>query len=138
MMDEQMEKSTLTKLYMMHLARQGRRSRFLDHYLLHEGYCQPTQDDYWNEGSMLENLDFLSYSGPVGLLLEVLYKQMTLKAFDDSQDIIDGIMFVQNVIALALWKYRIDVCVELDVFARDFDRLDNLDERRRLYDAKRI
>ena len=69
--------------------------------------------------------------------IEKLYTDAMAKmrgqARSASDDSLDGLAFLQEVVATAMWKYRCDVGDELATFARDFDRLDVPSERDRLY-----
>jgi len=40
--------------------------------------------------------------------------------------------FLQNIVAKALWQYEIELDPNLEIFAREFDRIDDNEERLRL------
>jgi hypothetical protein len=61
-------------------------------------------------------------------------KELGRLPYDRSEETLDGLMFIQEVIATALWKYRCDVGQTLESFARQYDRLDLPLERQRLHD----
>jgi hypothetical protein len=61
-------------------------------------------------------------------------EKMRNLSYDQSSDILNGLMFIQEVVATALWKYHCDVGQFLESFARQFDRLDLPVERQWLYD----
>lgn len=46
--------------------------------------------------------------------------------------IFDDIEFLQQIVASALWKYRLPLSPQLEDFARDFDRIDDESERLRV------
>ncbi|HEY8553262.1 MAG TPA: hypothetical protein VIL43_01830, partial [Burkholderiales bacterium] len=48
-------------------------------------------------------------------------------------DTIEALAFLQETIATALWKHRCNVGKTLESFAREFDRLDVREERKRLH-----
>ncbi|MGQ0595704.1 hypothetical protein [Aquabacterium sp.] len=60
------------------------------------------------------------------------------KSFEQCADILDGLSFLQELVAMALWKYQVDVGERLEGFARNFDRLDVQDERRRLHQEAQL
>jgi hypothetical protein len=59
--------------------------------------------------------------------------EMKVLTFEGSEDILDGLEFIQNVGATALWKFNCDMASEMESFVREFDRLDVIGERERLY-----
>lgn len=69
--------------------------------------------------------------------LEELYvellDEMNNLPYQQSEDILDMLAFIQEISATALWKYHQSVGTLIEKFVRDFDRLDVPDERVRLY-----
>ena len=55
------------------------------------------------------------------------------RSFADCDDALEGLAFLQEVAATALWRYRCVIGDTLSSFAREFDRLDVPGERKRLY-----
>jgi len=56
-------------------------------------------------------------------------------SYSECEKIIDMLAFMQEVLATAIWKHNIKVEMEMENFARDFDRLDVVAERIRLYES---
>jgi hypothetical protein len=78
---------------------------------------------------------FLESSNELEGLLCGLLGDMRDRPFADCNELIDAAAFIQLVAATALWKHRISVGTLLEKFAREFDRLDTVEERRRLHDV---
>ena len=53
--------------------------------------------------------------------------------YQQCDDALEALSFIQEISAAALWKYRLDVGAEIEFFVREFDRLDVPEERVRLY-----
>jgi len=82
---------------------------------------------------MYEELFSLECKGYVLDLLEKLMAEMKVLRFEESGEVLDGLEFVQNVGATALWKFNRSLDSEVESFVREFDRLDVIEERERLY-----
>jgi len=69
--------------------------------------------------------------------IEELYKaamrEMRGRSLSSSEDILEGLVFLQEIVATALWKHQCAVGSTLESFAREFDRLDVRAERERLH-----
>jgi hypothetical protein len=91
-----------------------------------------TVDDRRNEREICQ--DMLEDAAPLDDLFTSLMREMKGRGFDESQDLIDALGSVQVIVTCAMWKHHLTVNRRLEHFARDFDRLDVNDERRRLYD----
>lgn len=55
--------------------------------------------------------------------------------YSQCEKMIDMLAFMQEILAAALWKYNQKVEVDMENFAREFDRLDVEGERVRLYES---
>ena len=55
--------------------------------------------------------------------------------FGESGDFLNAAVFLQDLVATAMWRYHCNVGADLERFTREFDRLDIESERRRLFDA---
>jgi hypothetical protein len=66
--------------------------------------------------------------------LSWLFAELRAISYEQSGQILAGLIFLQWVVADGLWRYRQPVSERLERFTRDNDRLDISDERRRLYD----
>ena len=82
---------------------------------------------------MHEELFSLGCKGYVLSLLKKLMGELKGLRFEESENILDGLEFVQRVSATALWKFNCNLDFELMNFVRGFDRLDTVEERERLY-----
>ncbi|KAA0978049.1 hypothetical protein [Pseudomonas sp. ANT_H12B] len=91
------------------------------------------EDFLRNEPAMYEELFSPGCNGYVLVLLKKLMTEMKELKLEDSGEVLDGIEFIQNVGATALWKFKCDLTAELDSFVREYDRLDVAEERKRLY-----
>gem|GEM_PF-2344291 len=56
-------------------------------------------------------------------------------SYEDAADILEALAFIQEVTAIALWRFDCPMSRVLKEFARDFDRLDVPEERYRLYQS---
>lgn len=69
--------------------------------------------------------------------VEVMYRasisQLRLNVFQESIDTLNALMFLQEIVATALWKHNCQVGAELENFARTYDRLDTPSDRLRLH-----
>ncbi|WP_353569913.1 hypothetical protein [Candidatus Albibeggiatoa sp. nov. BB20] len=61
------------------------------------------------------------------ILLDVLKKDAS-----NNHPVFSDIEFLQTIISTALWKYEIPIQRELEIFAREFDRIDDPAERLRI------
>ncbi|MDQ0653333.1 hypothetical protein [Pseudomonas cedrina] len=98
------------------------------------------------EGNLIYSEDFLRnepiiyrdlFSGECieyiyGLVVEFI-SEMRVLTFEESKEALDGLSFLQGVGATALWKFNCNLKLELESFVREFDRLDVVEERERLY-----
>jgi hypothetical protein len=91
-----------------------------------------------DERRNLPNIYKAIFSADCRPCVEKLYvdaiEEMRNLSYDQSNDILDWLMFIQDVVATAIWKYHCDVGQLLESFARQFDRLDLPVERQRLHD----
>ena len=129
---------SLIALYELSVQRAGKNIDFVERHL--ERSSEPerhSEDDQRNESTIHTTL----FSNECRSYLESLYSEairgLGAVTFANGEDLLNGLQFIQNVIATALWKYHCDVGPVLESFAREFDRLDVESERRRLYDRAR-
>lgn len=66
------------------------------------------------------------------LFFETLDKLKEI-TYAEAQDIILMLAYLQEILALALWRYNLKPSEKLEGFCRDFDRLDEESERYRLF-----
>jgi len=127
-------KKYLAILYGAFLTRSKIRIAFIEAWL--GGFeVQPgmTADEQRNEPTLFGAL----FSDECRHELESLYRaaieSIRGKTFDKCNDGIDALVFLQEIVATAMWKHRCKVGETLEEFARKNDRLDILQERRRLH-----
>jgi hypothetical protein len=94
-----------------------------------------TVDDWRNEPELYARLFGNECRSMVETLLMDLMRDTKERTFKEANDHIQALSFLQTVIAKALWKYRQEVGLSLEEFAREFDRLDVEHERMRLYEC---
>lgn len=96
-------------------------------------FAPVTEDDRRNERVQYEGLFF----GECRTFLESIYAdamdRMKHCSYLESDETLCVLMFLQEIVATAQWKYRVDAGEELTQFAREFDRLDVDAEKIRLY-----
>ena len=125
---------SLLTLYELFVQRTGLRAQFIERCF--DRPPEPallSEDAKRNESSTYGAM----FCGECRSFLEKLYsdalKELSGLAWDRCEDVLNGLAFIQEVAATALWKYRCDVGPTLESFAREFDRLDLPAERHRLY-----
>lgn len=72
-----------------------------------------------------------------GDMYEHLLAQLRGGQYPESADCVMGLRFVQEVVAAAMWRFNMPVGGSLEQFAREFDRLDEPGECRRLHEWAR-
>ena len=82
------------------------------------------------------------FTGECRLDMETLYlrllREMRNIPYEQCEDLLEALAFLQQVVATAIWKYHHDVGKHMEAFARDFDRLDVESERMRLYEYAKV
>ena len=66
------------------------------------------------------------------LFLKVMW-ELRGQPYERCKSILEALAFLQEIVATALWKYNCSVGATLEMFAREFDRLDLQVERERLH-----
>jgi hypothetical protein len=125
---------TMQIIYLLFVRQNERRLSVLEvriNYI--DGDLVFSEDFLRNEPAMYEELFSLKCKGYVLGLLEKLMAEMKGLTFEESERVLDGLEFVQNVGATAMWKFNCNLDAELRSFVREFDRLDSVEERKRLY-----
>ncbi|MEE4790908.1 hypothetical protein V2K52_25690 [Pseudomonas alliivorans] len=121
-------------IYLLFVRKNERRLSVLEAWINYiDGDLVFSEDFLRNEPEMYEELFSLKCKGYVLGLLEKLMAEMKGLRFEESERVLDGLEFVQNVGATALWKFNCNLDAELRSFVREFDRLDSVEERKRLY-----
>lgn len=94
----------------------------------------PSKDDMRNDSQAYIALFSEECSQEITKLYDEVLQQMRGIPYANSEDLLKCLSFLQEVVASALWKHHCSVPSSLAAFAREFDRLDVEDERKRLYD----
>ncbi|MEB0048718.1 MULTISPECIES: hypothetical protein [unclassified Pseudomonas] len=125
---------TMQIIYFLFVHQKGRRLSVLEFCINYiDGDLAFSEDFLRNEPAMYEELFSLECKGYMLDLLEKLMTEMKVLRFEESGEVLDGLEFVQNVGATALWKFNCNLSSEVESFVREFDRLDVVEERERLY-----
>lgn len=123
----------LAVLYRLHLARGGARVALIDADTRINAPASVTEDDRRNEHAHYERL----FSGECRSFVESYYAEMVGRmkhcSYAEAAGPLLALMFLQEIVATALWKYDLDAGEDLTQFAREFDRLDVEAERMRFY-----
>ena len=91
-------------------------------------------DDEKNESTLYGKLFNEEGRRKFEALYQRLLNEMRQASYEECSEVFEALMFFQQVAATALWKYHCNIGQEVELFARDFDRLDIPSERRRLYE----
>lgn len=127
-------KKQLALLYALFIERTSNRIAFIERHLPQfADLGRLSEDDRRNQPEVYR----IAFSKSCRPYVEALYLEamtaLTTVPFEQSVDTLNGLAFVQEVSAAAMWRYNCDVGRVLEAFAREFDRLDLESERRRLY-----
>lgn len=127
-------KQHMSLLYRAFVARTQMRIVFLEQYIAPQDVRSDlTIDEKRNEPKIYRDL----FSSECRIEVERCYLDALLsirgRTFVQSDDVVNALVFLQGIVATALWKYRCDVGETLEAFARKYDRLDVSAEKRRLH-----
>ena len=124
----------LAIIYRVDVARGSARVPVLEEILGFEAGPAPSEDDLRNQKSYFERL----FSGECREFVDGLYRdamsRMSGERYDEAEDELRVLVYLQHLVAVALWKHDLEPSEALERFTRQFDRLDVESERRRLYD----
>ncbi len=124
----------LAAIYRAQAVRGSARVFSLEEDLGFEGDVAPSEDDLRNERTNFERL----FSGECNSYVDNLYREamnrLWGKPYDEAENELRVLAYLQNLVAAALWKHGLVPSETLEGFARQFDRLDVDSERRRLYE----
>ena len=126
-------------VYRAFVIRTGLRVAFIEQAISFWSDPQPlSEDEKRNEAEIYTAL----FSDECRSYVEELYKKamcdMRGLPYASSRDILEGLAFLHEVVARALWKHHCLVGESLESFAREFDRLDVDSERERLHTRAQI
>lgn len=125
---------TLQLIYFLFVRQKGARIPVLERYINYiDGSLVFSEDFMRNEPVMYKDLFSVKCKDYMLDLFRKLMTDLKVLKFEGSGEILDGLEFVQNISATALWKFNCDLVSEMEDFVREFDRLDVIEERKRLY-----
>lgn len=125
---------SLLLAYRLFLHRGGRKIHWMEQYLGYEGGAELSPGDIENEPSAYEAIFLEEHQPKLERLYLSLLNEMNGVPYSRCGDVLEALAFLQEISAIALWKYHQSVGVVIEEFVRDFDRLDVPDERVRLYE----
>ena len=91
-------------------------------------------DDERDEPSLYVELISKDCRSKIESLYLKLLSEMKEAPYEEANGIIEALMFLQEVAARALWKYNCNIGKKMEYFVRNFDRLDVVGEKHRLYE----
>lgn len=125
---------SLQTIYCVFANQEGARIPLLEQYIkCTEGVVFFSEDYLRNETLIYKDLFSGECDAYVNGLLQGFLKEMKVLTFDESWEVLEAVTFLQGVAATALWKFGCNLNSELESFVREFDRLDVVEERKRLY-----
>ena len=125
---------TLFLVYRFFLHGGGRKIDWMEQYFGYDGRVMLSSDDMKNEPNVYETICSDENRPKLErFYLELLHKMKGI-SYGQCGDVLETLVFLQEALASALWKYHQNIGVILEDFVRDFDRLDVPSERVRLYE----
>lgn len=128
-----MNRHSLAAIYRLFLESGEQRICRIEQILGFDGTVTASADDKRNEPQIYADLFAGSCRHDMEVLYVTLLQEMRTSPFEQCDELIAALAFFQLVAATALWKYSIEIGQVLEIFAREFDRLDVASERLRLY-----
>lgn len=127
-------KQYVSPLYRSFVARTSTRVSFVERWLnIRDADLNLSMDETRNEPGVYREL----FSDECRAELEEFYKEAMLSlrgaTLVGCRDGLNALAFLQEVVARAMWKYGCTAGPLLESFARKYDRLDTLEEKRRLH-----
>ena len=127
-------KPCLSAIYRAYRIRTAARIAFIDEWLGAEVEApEPIIDDRRNEAALYAALFSNGCCAEIEDCFREAMRRMRGKSFSESEDDLNALAFLQDVVAAAMWKHRCDTGDMLETFAREFDRLDVEVERIKLH-----
>ncbi len=128
----------ISVLHRMFRVRTGIHSQLAEEWMQgHDTQSPLKRDEECSESAVYHEL----LSPPCSAEVEAMYRaamtQLRMATLEQSADALNALMFLQEVVATALWKFNCAVSKELEGFARSYDRLDTHEDRKRLHSEAR-
>jgi hypothetical protein len=125
---------TLLDIYRIFRYKGGRKSNWIENHLCFDGRITVSSDELRNEKNAYAAL----FSEENRQNLEELYLKLLNKMkgvpYEQCEDIMEALIFLQETSANALWKHNQIIGIVIEEFVRDYDRLDVQSERARLHE----
>lgn len=125
----------LSKIYSLYLNKGGNRVILIEAYLSYNHIYEISLDDERNQPYLYATL----FSDECQVYIERLYLRLLSEMkgipYEKCDNIIEALMFIQQISSTALWVYNCNASQKLETFVRDFDRLDVSSEKIRLYES---
>jgi hypothetical protein len=128
------EQAHLRNIYRLYVEWSRERSALVEAEIGFDESIGISLDDRRNEPESYKALFRDAYSPLIHGLYESLMRSIRSKRFEDCEDEFAGIAFLTAMIMKALGVYQADRSNPLAKFANEFDRLDVLAVKRKLYE----
>lgn len=126
--------NALSVVYRLYVECGGVRARLVEDVLSKASpMAQLTVDDHRNERACYNTLFSGKCAAVVAGIFEKAKALMNGRPFSECDEMLVALDFIQAVVCKAMWQHGCNVDRELAVFAKEYDRLDLLDERKRLH-----
>lgn len=129
-----MLQDTIHNAYQLFLKQGGQRAALLESIFQIDATKQSSLDDSRNEASVFSALTSEENLRQLSSLHSSLMDRLASKTLDQSNEEIDALACLQEILSVALWKHNRYIGFSLESFVREFDRLDMASERARLHD----
>ncbi len=126
-------RGNLLILYRMFVARTGTRGPLIEQWVSFENE-RAYSDERRNEPEIYNILFSEECRTSVEKLLLDIMQKLRGQPYEQCESTLKALVFLQEIVATALWKYKYSVGETLELFAREFDRLDLQVEQKRLHD----
>ncbi|NUA32215.1 hypothetical protein [Cupriavidus basilensis] len=94
-----------------------------------------SDDDIRNEPEIYKDLFSTSCEVLVSDIYDSAMERMRGVPYEMCEPELDALAFIQEIVAVAMWRFKIGVGEKLEIFSREFDRLDVREERNRLHQS---
>ena len=123
----------LSIIYRLSIHKGAHQISWMNRYFGNDSINNISLDDERNESSLYYRLFSKECHSKIESLYLKLLSEMKEVSYEESNEIIEALMFLQKVAATALWKYNCNIGEKMEFFVRNFDRLDVAGEKDRLY-----
>ncbi|MBC3387483.1 hypothetical protein [Pseudomonas sp. SWRI179] len=121
-------------VYYLFLRKGWRRISILESCISYSDGAEVFSEDLLrNEFMTYEKIFSSECEGYVLDLFRKFMSELGEVRLEDSGEVLDVLELMQSICATALWKFNCELPPEMDYFVREFDRLDDPEEKERLY-----